>query len=611
MAKKIDELLDAAKEFLQSPKGIDLIKKQLKIETDVTKRDVDISKKYAKEIKNIISTIRLEVFTTKGTLYDRQTKIKLQGIPVKPMLLLYPMILEKDENGDTVLNTRYYATKSKTGIEERLSRRRWNRLKEKNQIIKEGISSTVESSQDNNDFEENFNSISNVTNPDGSNSKVIQGGEEGGKFFTYTLNTDKDGKISGVYEDGGFNPVLYDQDAVDKFEELNGGKSFKWYNFRKIEKPSFVVDKEGKEDIVTDENGEFEIKFGVPAIGDPDYPVIPLRPFILYNVAKEADLNYTPYVQQIIRGDHSIKEELPPQPLINIEELSEEEKQKIVDEINREIDRQVKKLMDPIESTLNSIKEYILSFATVIQQKLLPLAIGLLINFGIAKLAQKNNARCPNNAILKQCIKRRNSIVRQLNNIYGVIISNTALAAGFLILSANFVGISTAIKKLPIPLQFANYAVVSSLQGIQDLLDDFSDVFKDMRKSTIISLIILIICLFLILKYLKTIDTLIGDCSDGEIDMEEINTELLALQAQSAEQGEIADQFVNGFTLSVIADTENAQNFGEGDLYQRYAIAQDSRGITVLKGDKSFAAEDQILIDELAFYIKQNNLKAN
>mgnify|MGYP006932671376 CR=1 FL=1 len=52
---------------------------------------------------------------------------------------------------------------------EPLSEKRYNRLlerrdkfdgrQEKNQIIKEGISSTVEYSQDNNDFEENFNSI--------------------------------------------------------------------------------------------------------------------------------------------------------------------------------------------------------------------------------------------------------------------------------------------------------------------------------------------------------------------------------------------------------------------------------------------------------------------
>ena len=42
-----------------------------------------------------------------------------------------------------------------------------------------------------------------------------------------------------------------------------------------------------------------------------------------------------------------------------------------------------------------------------------------------------------------------------------------------------------------------------------------------------------------------------------------------------------------------------------GDLPRRQAIAKNSKGITILKGEPSFSAEDQILIDELAFYITQ------
>jgi hypothetical protein len=47
-----------------------------------------------------------------------------------------------------------------------------------------------------------------------------------------------------------------------------------------------------------------------------------------------------------------------------------------------------------------------------------------------------------------------------------------------------------------------------------------------------------------------------------------------------------------------------------GSLIKRQAIAKDSKGIIVLKGEPSFSASDQILIDELAFYITNNNLKA-
>ena len=47
-----------------------------------------------------------------------------------------------------------------------------------------------------------------------------------------------------------------------------------------------------------------------------------------------------------------------------------------------------------------------------------------------------------------------------------------------------------------------------------------------------------------------------------------------------------------------------------GSIVKRQAVAKDSKGIIILKGEPSFSASDQILIDELAFYITSNNLKA-
>lgn len=548
MAGELDTILDAAKSFLQSEKGKALIEKNLGVSLGgATGDDVGQQKDNALKIKKIIQSIRIEVFTVKGRLYDKQTKDNLKGILVDPQLLLYPIMVEKDENGNTVIKKQYFAT-NKDGIQEQLSEKRYNRLLER----KDKFDDRQEKRQD---------------------------------------------KAEEKLEEG---------------EELEfQSKDFRFSNFKTIERISYVPDPDAPKEIKTDVNGEFEIKFGIPVIGDPDYPVIPLRPFLLYNVGEDNNPDYTPWVQQMIKGDHVVKEELPPKALINIQALSKEEKQRVVDEINKLIDEQIDKLLEPVERIINNVKQQILGFATIAQQKLLPLAIGLLINFGIAKIAQKDKAKCPNNAILKQCIKRRNSIVRQLNNIYAVIIANTALAAAFLILTKNFAIIEKAISKLPIPLQFASYSIVGKLQKVQDLLKDFEEDFKDIRKSTIIGLIILIICLFIILRYLKTIDLLIGECSDGNLEMEEINAELLAIQQQQESQGEVPEKFVNGFELSVVADTENAQNYGEGDLYQRYAVAKDSRGIVILKGEKSFAADDQILIDELVFYIKQNNLKAN
>ena len=40
------------------------------------------------------------------------------------------------------------------------------------------------------------------------------------------------------------------------------------------------------------------------------------------------------------------------------------------------------------------------------------------------------------------------------------------------------------------------------------------------------------------------------------------------------------------------------------------AIAKNADNVTILKGEWSFSSIDQILIDELVFYIQQNDLKA-
>ena len=47
-----------------------------------------------------------------------------------------------------------------------------------------------------------------------------------------------------------------------------------------------------------------------------------------------------------------------------------------------------------------------------------------------------------------------------------------------------------------------------------------------------------------------------------------------------------------------------------GALTRRRAIARNKAGIIMLQGEPSFSSNDQILIDELVFYIKQNDLKA-
>ena len=62
---------------------------------------------------------------------------------------------------------------------------------------------------------------------------------------------------------------------------------------------------------------------------------------------------------------------------------------------------------------------------------------------------------------------------------------------------------------------------------------------------------------------------------------------------------------INGFELSVVELNKEV-----GSLKPRQAVAKNKDGVILLRGESSFSASDKILIDELVFYIKSNNLKA-
>ena len=86
----------------------------------------------------------------------------------------------------------------------------------------------------------------------------------------------------------------------------------------------------------------------------------------------------------------------------------------------------------------------------------------------------------------------------------------------------------------------------------------------------------------------------------------QLNDQLLAYTQQQEEQGNPVITEVNGFKMDVITVD------GETDykLKRRRAVAKNRAGIIMLKGEASFSSNDQILIDELVFYIQQNDLKA-
>ena len=388
-----------------------------------------------------------------------------------------------------------------------------------------------------------------------------------------------------------------------------------------------VSDDDGKFYVKTDNEGRFTIRIGLPIldaspsrlIGDPK-----VRPFVIYKddskspqtksqqnellKGKFKGSQYAPGAQTITTRSGEIPEELNVYSLLNIDKAAEVAVDVAVEEVNKFVIDKVDPYLSLAETFITKLRNSVLKPASVVQKRLLPLAIQLMIYFGIAKEEQANQlqSQCPSNERLADIIKKRNSIVKQINNIYLIIIQNTTLAFLFVFITKYLKIIINALEGLNIPLQFATYSITAKLDKIISKLVELGKVNKELKKQLLIALIFLIISLIIILRYLKTIDKLIEGCESPD-NLVVINAELLALSEQAAEQGSSELKIVNGFNMSV----EVVDKAQVGELPRRQAIAKNSKGIIILRGEPSFSAEDQILIDELAFYIQINNLKAD
>ena len=371
---------------------------------------------------------------------------------------------------------------------------------------------------------------------------------------------------------------------------------------------------------ITDKKGEFSLEIKVPII--PQNQKSPLNLGVLYSKSK-----YVKSGAPIINGDKTIKTNLSASSLINIDKAAESISQEYNDTIDK-AQEFVANLGLTLPDKLISVRKFsIAKLVNVIKSKLIPLAVGILLAFGISKLSQANRKTCPTPEELNELIRRRNKIVRQLNQMYATIVINTALAAAFLILSKSLKGVRLSLDALPLPqaiggpgpigLVFAlPYSFTAKLQHINDELEKLEEQFDGMNRATLVSLVILIAGTATCVLLLQGIDGMVQECAEefnnnsnnniNNIELEPINQELLDLSQEQEEDGNPIIKNINGFTMAVVTDDKNPV----GSLKRRYAIAKNTRGVVQLKGEPSFSASDQILIDELVFYIQQNDLKA-
>tara|TARA_R110002167_G_scaffold41327_3_gene126247 strand:- start:7899 stop:9422 length:1524 start_codon:yes stop_codon:yes gene_type:complete len=273
----------------------------------------------------------------------------------------------------------------------------------------------------------------------------------------------------------------------------------------------------------------------------------------------------------------------------------------------------------------------ILKAANTLSDKLLPYIIGILAVFGISQVKnwlngsknlQNTETTCPSIAKLNRQIRKRNNIVKQLNNLYKIINAATKAIGIALGLIKIFQLILNIFKRLPIPstigtppgpaggvITSASYGQLISNSDKFNKLKEKLKIFAKIGGIVLTSLILLRSLLSTALDLLGLADQKMQECAEqiDPLPFIPLSDELIAISKQQVEE-ELSPVItsVNGFTMGVVTDPKHKV----GTLNRRRATATNPQGVVMLRGEPSFSASDQILIDELAFYITNNNLKA-
>jgi hypothetical protein len=384
---------------------------------------------------------------------------------------------------------------------------------------------------------------------------------------------------------------------------------------------------DSKQNTTTDSEGYYSFKFKALVIGVED----------LSEDNEKRELNslldlglifnkpgYLPTTTSLITLNSNIKRDIPTKGMFNLKKAAEIAK----DEINNtiyEIGQKASLLaLSFPEKIILGRRKSIDRVVSLLTQKLIPLLISILLVFSITKPSQLNQAVCPSPDRLKEAISQRNRAIKQINQIFQAVIVNTGLAVVFLILANALKSIRLSIDALPIPQAYGvppakdfggflgalNYSFTARLQRLDDLLEELEDQNETLNKQVLISLAFLIGGLIIAQLLLKSIDESVGKCAqdqidNGEITLEELRDEINQLNEENAEENNIPSNNINGFDLSVV-ETQNKI----GSITRRQAIAKNKDGVIMLKGEESFSATDQVLINELKFYIQSNDLKA-
>ena len=352
---------------------------------------------------------------------------------------------------------------------------------------------------------------------------------------------------------------------------------------------------------------------------------------VVYKVVNE-DLNFTFNKEEYntqrksaLTGKKQIRNFIP---LIKLDS-KEKSKAQDLSKIGTLENKEVKSINKGGVKTPANISKLIREQVKIIVNRLIPVIIGMLAQLGITQINKwldgQNNlnntdTKCPEDQeSIKALIAKRNRLVRQLNNIYRIVDAAVKGLGVFASLISIFKTIYNIFKNLPLPttiglppgpqggvITSASYGKVSKYIEKFDKIKEKIDLIEKLTLAVLSALVLLRIYLLKALQLLKILDNKLDQCSRGlNIEQEELDNELTALLLAEEEDGNVIVIDVNGFTMGV-----EVSKVKVGSLNRRFATASNAQGVVLLKGEPSFSASDQVLIDELVFYIQSNNLKA-
>ncbi len=312
--------------------------------------------------------------------------------------------------------------------------------------------------------------------------------------------------------------------------------------------------------------------------------------------------------------------------------------------LEKDIEKELNQLSNYNESQLSLLKRQgnkdfftllVARLTSVLKSLLWPAILLLLADFGISNvndLLKKKNvkfndlkASCPANIEeLNKIINKKNKFTKQLSNLLKLIGSLGKL----LKLPPKIIsGGEKVIKIAGIVLRILPYIPSTSFTPIptgpfldaKDLikaLKDLITLLKGKLGNNSFQLNFLIEDLNKAIQMLAILDTVIQGCAD-EItnnssnstleDQEKISNELLKSTQEQSQQLSPVVTNINGFEMGVVSVDSQIV----GGLKRRQAVARNLAGVIMLKGEPSFSSNDQILIDELIYYIETNDLKAD